>query len=257
MSNRFKPRLAAWPIDPVLRRLRAFGVSSEAELGLVRSAAEKRLRFGPGEELLAAGEPPRRPRFVVSGWAACQRSLPDGRRQILRFILPGDVTGVAPKAARSVGSSIVAMTALEMFDAEPVLAAAECGDAPGLAGAFSAMAAKDEELLIDHMVRLGRQTAYERVAHFLLELQRRLQLVGLGDSQRFPLQLTQEMLADALGLSIVHVNRTLQQLRRDGMIELRSGVAILLDPPALSRLSDYDSLSAFRPAPAGIAQRPA
>jgi len=257
MPNRFKPRLAAWPIDPVLRRLRAFGASLEPELALVRAAADRRFRHGPGEELLGLGASPRRPRFVVAGWAACQRALPDGRRQILRFILPGDAMGLAPKSARGAGWSIVAMTAVETFDAEPALEAAESGAAPGLAAAFAAMAAKDEELLIDHMVRLGRQTAYERVAHFLLELQRRLQLVGLGDSQRFPLPLTQEMLADALGLSIVHVNRTLQQLRRDRLIELRSGVAILLDPPALNRVSGYAAASSFRPASATAAPQPA
>jgi CRP-like cAMP-binding protein len=77
------------------------------------------------------------------------------------------------------------------------------------------------------------------MAHFFLELQRRLEVTGLGDSQRFPLPLTQEILADALGLSIVHVNRTLQHLRREQLIELRSGVAILLQPAALAQIADY------------------
>jgi CRP-like cAMP-binding protein len=108
------------------------------------------------------------------------------------------------------------------------------------------------------MVRLGQQTAYERVAHFLLELQRRLQIAGLGDSQRFPLPLTQEMLADSLGLSIVHVNRTLQHLRREKLIELRSGVAILLEPQTLSGICDYDAVGALRaPAPLHAEKRPA
>jgi CRP-like cAMP-binding protein len=100
----------------------------------------------------------------------------------------------------------------------------------------------EDALLLDHAVRLGRLTAFERVAHFLLELQQRLEIAGLGDRQRFPLPLTQEILADALGLSIVHVNRTLQQLRRTGLIELRSGVAILVQPDALAKLCDYRGL---------------
>jgi CRP-like cAMP-binding protein len=244
MTSRFKPRLAAWPIDPVIRRLRSFAPLSESEVALVRSLGERRLRHMPGEELIGQGEAARRPRLILAGWAACQRVLPDGRRQIFRFLLPGDLFGAAPRPSRSAVWSIAAMTALETVDAEAALEAAETGRAAGLAQAFAAIATKDDELLIDHMVRLGQQTAYERVAHFLLELQRRLQVVGLGDAQRFPLPLTQEMLADALGLSIVHVNRTLQQLRRDGLIELRSGVAILVDPSALAAIAGFEAKTA-------------
>jgi CRP-like cAMP-binding protein len=249
MPGRFKPRLASWPLDPVLRKLRSQARLSEGEEALVRALTERRERFSPGEELIGDGQPSRRPRFVVAGWAAYQRVLADGRRQIFSFILPGDLMGYAPKPPPPALCSLTALTALETIDAELVAEAAESGRGPGLAAAIEGLRKLEGQLLLDHMVRLGQQTAYERVAHFLLELQRRLQIVGLGDAQRFPLPLTQEMLADALGLSIVHVNRTLQQLRRDGLIELRSGVAILLRPEALSAVSDYDTLGAFRAPP--------
>lgn len=256
MSGRFKSRLSAWPIDPVLKKLRAYARLSEMEEALVRSLSERRERYAPGEEIVGEGQSGRRPKFVVAGWAACQRVLPDGRRQIFRFILPGDPLGVARSSASP--WSLTALTALETVDAEPALEAAENGRASGLAQALAAIWMQDEQLLLDHMVRLGQQTAYERVAHFLLELQRRLQIVGLGDSQRFPLPLTQEMLADALGLSIVHVNRTLQQLRRDGLIELRSGVAILREPQTLCSISDYDNRGAMRgPGDYASVKRPA
>src|SRR5262249_34394101 len=145
------------------------------------------------------------PRFVLSGWAACQRVLPDGRRQIFRFILPGDVFGL--DAGATAAWSVVALTSMELVQAEAAGAAAQSGEAPGIARALARARSIDDQMLLDHMVRLGQQTAYERVAHFLLELQRRLRIAGLGDAQRFPLPLTQEVLADALGLSIVHVNR--------------------------------------------------
>jgi hypothetical protein len=97
---------------------------------------------------------------------------------------------------------------------------------------------------------LGRQTAYERVAHFLLEVQRRLEIAGLGDGQRFPLPLTQEIMGDALGLSIVHVNRTLQQLRRERLIELRSGVTILLQRDLLASIANFQPAPLRTPPPA-------
>lgn len=241
MTGRFTPRLAGWPIDPIVRRLRTLAPISGDEEALVRALSERRERHGPGEELIAEGHGARRPRFVVAGWAARQRVLPDGRRQIFSLILPGDSLGLADRTAPPAPWSVVALTALETMDAEPVLDAAREGRAPGLARAFEAGAHEESRLLLDHMVRLGQQTAYERVAHFLLELSRRLQIAGLGDGQRFPLPLTQEILADALGLSIVHVNRTLQQLRRERLIELRSGVAILLQPQTLREVAAYEA----------------
>ena len=179
--------------------------------------------------------------------------LPDGRRQIFSFLLPGDGFGLSRRPGPEL-STVAALTALETVDAEPMLDAIHAGKAPGLARALSGIEPLEQTQLFDHMVRLGRQTAYERVAHFLLELQRRLEVVGLGDNQRFPLPLTQEILADALGLSIVHVNRTLQQLRRERLIELRSGVAILLERELLASIADY-RLPPLRPSAGSVSAR--
>lgn len=257
MIDRFKPRLAAWPMDPMIRRMRALAPLSQAEETLLRSLGDHRERHAPGAELIFEGGSAEHPRFVLSGWAACQRVLQDGRRQIFRFILPGDVFGLAKGPAVVAHWSVVALTSMELVQGEAAVAQARAGEAPGIARALARAQTIDDQLLLDHMVRLGQQTAYERVAHFLLELQRRLRVAGLGDAQRFPLPLTQEILADALGLSIVHVNRTLQQLRRDGLIELRSGVAILLKPDDLARLCEYDDDTLPAPASRQLANSPA
>ncbi|WP_374468819.1 Crp/Fnr family transcriptional regulator [Phenylobacterium sp.] len=253
MTGRFRPHLAPRPLDAVLRRLRLLSPLTDAEQELVRQLGERRERHAPGEELIAEGQASRRARFVVSGWACRQRVLPDGRRQIFGFAVPGEAIGVGERPPTPALGSTVALTALETVDAEPVVEAALAGRAPGLARALQQSQFLEQALLLDHMVRLGRQTAYERVAHFLLELQNRLQIAGLGDQQRFPLPLTQEIMADVLGLSIVHVNRTLQQLRREKLIELRSGVAILLQRDLLVSISDFRPMLATRPAaPTGI-----
>jgi CRP-like cAMP-binding protein len=236
MTGRFSTHLGLRPIDPILRRLKSLANLSEAEMESIRTLGDRRERHAQGEQLVAEGANGIRPRFVVSGWACRQRLMPDGRRQIFSFLLPGDGFGFTYRPALS---SIVALTALETVDATMVHEAARRGAAPGIARATAAAELLEDALLLDHAVRLGRLTAFERVAHFLLEMQQRLEIIGLGDRQRFPLPLTQEILADALGLSIVHVNRTLQQLRRSGLIELRSGVAILLQPDAMAKLCDY------------------
>jgi CRP-like cAMP-binding protein len=110
---------------------------------------------------------------------------------------------------------------------------------PGLASALASLQSLHEGYLLNHLVRLGRQTAYERVAHLLLELSQRSAAVGLADGASSPLPLTQEILADALGLSIVHINRTLQQLRRDGLLDVRGSSLRLLDARQLMTISDY------------------
>lgn len=236
MTGRFSSHLGVRPIEPIVRRLRSLAILSDGELELVRALGDRRERHGPGEQLINEGPAPGRPRFVVSGWACRQRLMSDGRRQIFSLLLPGDSFGFG---ARPALSSVVALTALETVDATLLQDAVRRNSAPGLARAIVGTEILEDALLLDHAIRLGRLTAVERVAHFLLELQQRLEIAGLGDRQRFPLPLTQEILADALGLSIVHVNRTLQQLRRAGLIELRSGVAILVQPEALAKLCDY------------------
>lgn len=248
MKGRSIPHLAPTAVDPVLRRLKAVASLSEGDIKVVLGLTARRQRHRAGEELYVEGDTARRPRFVVSGWASTHRVLTDGRRQILGFALAGDGLGLYPRMTPPMLFNVVAATDMETVDAQPVLDLVRSGGSPGLLRAFAAVSRSEDALLLDNLVRLGRQTAYERVAHFLLEVQDRLALVGLGDSRRFPLPLTQEMLGEALGLSIVHVNRTLQQLRRDKLIEWRSGVAVLLERDLLVRIADYRSALGSPPA---------
>jgi CRP-like cAMP-binding protein len=239
MTGRTSPRLTGRSVDPILRRLTSLATLSEAEQALLLSLGARRDRHRTGDELLVEGDFARRPRFVLSGWASAQRILADGRRQVFGFFLPGDGIGVYPRMAAPAPFTVVAATPMETVDAEPFLESIRAGASSGLLKAFSAAARCEDIMLLDQVVRLGRQTAYERVAHFLLEMHERLDVVGLAEQQRFPLPLTQEILADTLGLSIVHINRTLQQMRRDGLIEWRSGMATIRQRETLVSLADY------------------
>lgn len=98
----------------------------------------------------------------------------------------------------------------------------------------------DEATLRAWIVNLGRRDALERLAHLFCELHARLELVGMVDGGRFDLPMTQEVIADALGLTTVHVNRTLQRLRSDGYIELSSGRLTILDVLGLQRIGGFD-----------------
>jgi CRP-like cAMP-binding protein len=224
----------------VLTRMRHMGAVGPDLIALIEGLGEVQ-SVRAATELIAEREPAARPRFLVSGWAARVRWLPDGRRQILGLMLPGDAVGLCLRRSPLALSTTVALTPARLLDAAPVQKAISSGDPrwSELREIVHMAESLDEAYLVNHVVRLGRQTAYERLCHLLLEMRDRLAMAGLGEGDTFPMPLTQEMLADAIGLSIVHVNRILQQLRREHLLDLHGGRARLLDRAALDTIADY------------------
>lgn len=114
-------------------------------------------------------------------------------------------------------------------------------DFPRLAAAILWATSRDEAMIVEHLVSIGRRTAIERTAHFFLELSERLRLVGLATDKEFPCPLNQYVLADALGLTAIHVNRVLRQLREKQLLTLKRGTVIIHDGPALAQLAGFES----------------
>ena len=224
-------------IDPVLRKLGAIAVLNAAETQVVERLTEATEHHRAGAELSAEGAI-RSPLAIFSGWACRQRLFPDGRRQIVDFLLPGDIVGFNIKPGPLETCSIMALTVLQTANATSLLGAALDGIAhPGLAAALAAGPGLEQARLLEQVVRLGRLSAHERTPHLFLELHRRLSEVGFADQHQFPLPVTQEVLADALSLSIVHINRVLLQLRRERLIEMTGGRVQILNLPALAAIS--------------------
>jgi len=231
----------------VWRRLNVLKPLSPSQTQRIEALSDRLESYDPGAMLYSYGAGQIRPSFILAGWACRQRLLPDGRRQIFSLMLPGDAIGFSPEASPLTTASVVALTKVAIAHLEPPLGAAtppltqadNASDVLGFADHMRLSAFLDEALLLDHVVRLGRQTAYERTAHLMLELHWRSTLIGQADDRSFTLPLTQEVLADVLGLSIVHVNRTLQHLRRDHLIEVTGPRVVLLDPAALTIIADF------------------
>ena len=154
-------------------------------------------------------------------------------------MLPGDAIGLAFRPRPLDTTAAIALTRMVTADAGELLSEAAMLECPDLSERLHQTAHFEDALLLDHVVRLGRQTAYERVAHLLLELNGRLEAVGLSEGGVFEAPLTQEVMADALGLSVVHINRTLQHLRRERMIVFETGRVSLLAPELLAAAADY------------------
>ncbi len=207
----------------------------------ILQALPQQARHYPAQFDLCLEQRVQSPLVLLSGWACYQRILGDGRRQILRFVLPGDQVGSLARPSLPASSTATALTAVVVADARPLLSTLDDGGAPlpGLAQAIAMMSYADEINLRDHVVRLGRQTAYERLVHLILELHGRFTAIDMVDDDSFSVPLTQEMLADALGLSVVHINRTLQQVRRDKLLDMRGGRMVIHQLDVMRRVADW------------------
>src|SRR5262245_20260864 len=205
VSLQRSPRDSFVFIERVVRRYVSLMALSEYEIGLLRGLASRRETHPPGSELCNDARPSV-PRIIVDGWAGRTRVLPDGRRQILAFLLPGDGVGIGTRPNPQALSYTLALTPLLTVDATPLHAAVLRQDprCSGIHEALAIIGGLGEAMLLDHIVRLGRQTAYERTAHLFLELRERLAVVGMVEDDTFLLPLTQDHMAEALGLSVVH-----------------------------------------------------
>jgi CRP-like cAMP-binding protein len=193
-----------------------------------------------GFDLISPGERKEDGYVILDGWAARYKSLPDGRRQILSFLAPGDILGLFAAVSPYATTGVVCISNVTVAQFHPNAMIELLGGSPRLGAALAWVAAREQEILGEHLVSVGRRTARERVAHLFLELWARLRVRGLVSGQRIVVPLTQTVIADTLGLSVVHVNRTLKQLARDGLLEVDRERAVIHDLPGLQTLAGFD-----------------
>ncbi len=179
--------------------------------------------------------------ILAKGWACSYKIQRDGQRQIVDVQIPGDFLGLRSILFRTSDHSTEAITQIEASEvlAADILDAFD--NAPRLATAVLWAVSRDEAMVVEHLVNLGRRSAEEGMAHFLLELGARLTLVGLGDRTGFDCPLTQYHLADVLGLSAVHVNRVLRHLREEGLVTFQKGRVAFDNVDGLSDLAGFDT----------------
>lgn len=184
------------------------------------------------EMLIATGEPHDQIYRLTSGWMTRSRTLSDGRQQIITVFLPGDLLGLKAMLLDRQPDSVqcIARATVQAFGYDEALELARTD--PDVSLCFMWQLAEDERRLHNWLIALGRGNAIERVATLLLDFRDRLQQAGLIDGNTFHLPLIQEQLADHLGLTTVHVNRTLKKLRE--VVTITHGLVQIHDVEALS-----------------------
>ncbi|ATG46429.1 Crp/Fnr family transcriptional regulator [Celeribacter ethanolicus] len=226
--------------SPLTRKLSAFVALSEAELAVLARLHGRRRSFVAGRDMAHQGQSDQAAYILSAGWVCSYKIQPDGTRQIVDFQVPGDFLGLRSVLLRTSDHSfepIVDVEAAEVLTGDLLEAFART---PRLATAILWAASRDEAMVVEHLVGIGRRDAGARMAHFLLELGSRLALVGMGSKEGYDCPLTQYHLADALGLSAVHVNRVLRQLRERGLVTFRDGHVAFHDYSGLAELAGFD-----------------
>ena len=193
-----------------------------------------------GVDLVHQGQVDQSAYILAKGWVCSYKLLPDGRRQIVDFQIPGDFLGLRSVLFRTADHNIEPVTLVEASEVLVSDLLDTFSKTPRLATAVLWAASRDEAMVVEHLVGIGRRDAKERTAHFLLELGARLKLVGLGTALGYSCPLSQYLLADAMGLSAVHVNRVLRELREDGLVTFQQGKVTIHDLDGLVVLADFD-----------------
>lgn len=244
---------------PLVRKLRAYTrLSEQDEALLVRITTEHRRQLNAREDVVGEGRPPHAINVFETGWGCRYKMLEDGRRQIIGLFLPGDMCDLNIYLLSQMDHSIGALTTATISEVS------RRGFDELMNGHVRIRSALWWEQLVanaiqrEWSVNLGQRTALERLAHLLCEIYYRLRIVGLTDGNQCDFPLTQTELGEATGLSTVHVNRTLQELRAANLIVLKDRTlqipnlealedAALFDPGYLHLEHEGQHLDANRP----------
>jgi CRP-like cAMP-binding protein len=177
---------------------------------------------------------------MLDGWACRYKMLPDGGRQIVAFMLPGDFGDCHIAVLREMDHNIVTLTKSRVASLPQAQMEALIQIRPAITQAFWWSQLVDQSVLRSWIVSMGRRNSVERVAHLMCELYIRMHNIGLSTGDRCEMPLTQLVLSDALGLTPVHLNRVLRDLKRAGVMEIKGGSLVLLDPAKLARIAGFD-----------------
>lgn len=223
-----------------LRKLESFREFDAEELAFVESFKHGELTIGPGAPIVMEESNSPHLYTVLEGLAFRYKTLPDGRRQILNYAMPGDLIGLQSSVFDVMNHGVEALTdmLLCVFPRDHLWSLYT--QRPTLAFDVTWLAAREEQLLDEHLLTVGRRTALERVAFVIWHLYRRGRSVGLVSDNKIVLPLTQQHLADTLGLSLVHTNKTLKKLRATGCIAWVDRVLEVRDQDKLLEIAQME-----------------
>lgn len=236
-----RPMPETSPLQLLIRKLENFTELSEEEKRALQDSAGSMRTYGSHEDLIREGEQANGVAVIVSGFACRHKMLPDGRRQIIGYFLPGDMCDARVFILKKMDHTISTLTSTSVVILQREAILEITLKFPRLTRAFWWNTLVEEAIGRQWLVNIGQRTALERLAHLFCEVYVRLQSVGLANVAGCELPVTQSELADTVALSTVHVNRTLKELRRARLVSMSSKSLVIHDLPGLRALAMFDS----------------
>lgn len=226
--------------NPLIRKLECFASLSDDDKGAIRSVCAERVQpFPARKDIISDGQATNYVHLILEGWAARYKMLPDGSRQITAFLIAGDFCDLHITILDKMDHGIMALTPCMVAHLDTDKLDGLMTERSMLTKAFWWMTLVDEAVLRQWVIN-SRRRAIVAIPHLLCEMHLRLKAVGLVSDGCLSLPLTQEELADATGMSSVHVNRTIQALRKAQLIELGQGSLTIPDVAALAKAGGFD-----------------
>lgn len=228
MSNRF------------IEKLNGFSRLTPSEVKALADATAEPRSFPSKHDLIREGDRPGPVFVVLEGWACRYKILPNGSRQVLAYLMPGDACDLHIGLLAEMDHSIQTITPALVATVERRQMDEIFSRYPGIAKAMYLGQLIDEGTMRAWITSMGRRASIERVAHLMCELYLRARNVGLTLEPKFSLPLSQAMLADSIGMTPVHLNRVMKKLRASGAMTLERGSLVIEDPALLIRIAGFD-----------------
>jgi CRP-like cAMP-binding protein len=225
--------------NPLLNKLELFGRLSDSDRQLVQAVVRHPRRVPAKANIIQEGDTPSDVHLVYSGLACRSKLLPNGKRQIFAYLVPGDFCDLHVFILRHMDHTIETLAPCEFVEI-PRARVLELTAHPEIARALWWANLVDEAVLREWLVNLGQRDALHRIAHLFCELHLRMDSVGLVEEDTFSLPITQAELGETMGLSTVHVNRALQELRSRGLIAFNSNKLVISDIGRLRAMSGFN-----------------
>jgi CRP-like cAMP-binding protein len=226
--------------DRFIRKLESIASLTQDEKQALLSLPMTVKDLPADHDIASLGERPDACCLILDGWACRYKMLPDGERQIMSFHIPGDIPDLQSLYLKTMDHSLATLVPTKVAliqhrDMHDVVRRFE-----GISTALWRDSLIDAAIFREWMVGIGRRSSHQRIAHQLCEMATKLRAVGLHDGHTYPWPVTQQEVADSLGLTDVHVNRVLRDLRKDGLIAMTRGVFTALDWDRLKELGQFD-----------------
>jgi CRP-like cAMP-binding protein len=227
-------------IDILIRNLSNHDIVSEDEQSLLRSLAARERAYEVDEDLVSENSRPTYSTQLVEGFAARYKLTPDGTRQITALHVPGDFVDLHAFLLKTMDHGIIALSPCRVMQIDHTDLQTVTEKAPHLTRLLWLKTIIDGAIHREWIVAMGRRSKRAHLAHLLCELHMRLEAMGLTQGLSFYFPLSQGEMADVLGLSLVHMNRTIQNLRKDGLISWINHTVTILDWDELRNIADFD-----------------